>query len=80
MNDEKAPSTAHRLAVIDAKFTPMAVDREYQSEAAEITEEFRLADREALSLADRALPGGDSNRRTKQDVARRRAEPARGLP
>lgn len=44
---------AQRRAEIDAAFLEMANDPEYQREALRITEEFAVADWEALQLGDR---------------------------
>jgi Arc/MetJ-type ribon-helix-helix transcriptional regulator len=46
---------AQERAAIDAAFEEMANDPEYQEEALRITEEFAVADWEALQLGDREL-------------------------
>lgn len=46
---------AERRAEIDAAFLEMANDPEYQAEALRITEEFAIADWEALKLGDSEL-------------------------
>lgn len=44
---------AQRRAAVDAAFEAMADDSEYQAEALRITEEFAVADWEALQLGER---------------------------